>query len=360
MEKNEIEYLDLYENPLHNPTPVKKTTGLAGLWAALPTEESEQKWSYKSTPPEADKTHTPPLEQNQLQTFRTPTGLISPGRSLEMLRFMYENNYNLDEKIIADIGCGDGSLSLLASHQGATVHAIDPSSRQLASLQACELIKDLPSVIQKHLNKICGDLVAPIPGLIVTHRARAENLPLNKQSVDAAFLKFALNWTDDVRAIDEVKRVLRPGGHMFIMTTTPLQETPSLFCQAWNSLVDDLSKNKVTFNHFSSPKNPNPIHHLPRLRNYLEQNGFIFQKEKSYLEETARNPEIYLHFLTGMIGGQLRYCLEGGHNLSDLERNKILAQKMHEIARESGWSPKILEQITILHFQLKKTPSPNL
>lgn len=398
MSEENIEYFDLYENPTHNPTAVKKGSGLMGLWAILPKEQSQKKWQYEDSaapdtgfapppdtgfapppdtgfaPPPQKPWHKEPFvcgcsgiysaespspqnnngDETAKQHFpRTPSTLIHPERSLELLRFVFENNINLDNKTIADIGCGDGSLAILASFTGATVHAVDPSPQQLAFLRSIADIERLKPSISKHLETISRELVSPIPGLILTHQACAEALPLPSRSLDSVFFKFTLNWTDDQKALDEAKRVLKPGGSLFIMTTAPLDDTPSLFCRAWNELVENMQKGKTTFKNLEHPKNPNPIHYLPYLVRNIEGRGFNFKKEKSKLEETARNPEIFLHYLTGMIGEQLLYCFEGDHRLDTPRRNKILAAMMHDIARDSGTRPRIIEKISMLHFQKK-------
>ena len=43
MDKSGKKYLDLYSDPVDNPTPVSET-GLAGFWSDCPTRISQEKW----------------------------------------------------------------------------------------------------------------------------------------------------------------------------------------------------------------------------------------------------------------------------------------------------------------------------
>jgi ubiquinone/menaquinone biosynthesis C-methylase UbiE len=65
----------------------------------------------------------------------------------------------------------------------------------------------------------------------------AERIPLESASVNAVFVAQAFHWFDGRPALDEIARVLRPGGGLALLwNTTPweIRETP------WFALLDDL------------------------------------------------------------------------------------------------------------------------
>ncbi len=66
-------------------------------------------------------------------------------------------------------------------------------------------------------------LEARVPGVRVLD-GTAEAIPLPDASVDAAFVAEAFHWFDAPRALGELARVIRPGGHLVLV---------------WNYLVDE-------------------------------------------------------------------------------------------------------------------------
>lgn len=89
--------------------------------------------------------------------------------------------------IIADIGTGTGiSASLLAAHAGHVI-ALDPN----------------PSMLRQ----------ASPHWRITWIQGGAESLPLKTGSIDIVTAFQAFHWFDPVRALPEMHRVLRPGGH---------------------------------------------------------------------------------------------------------------------------------------------------
>ena len=111
-----------------------------------------------------------------------------PGYPAELVAFLAggEHGHTVRRRIL-DLGAGTGQLSesLLAS--GHDVVAADTSAGMLAQLTA-----RLPGV----------------PTLV----ARAEDLPLPDDDVDAVLAAQAAHWFDPVDAAREFRRVLRPGG----------------------------------------------------------------------------------------------------------------------------------------------------
>lgn len=99
---------------------------------------------------------------------------------------------------VADIGCGDGYLTLEAARWARTVVGIDRSDEVLERAKALATRRRVANVEWKK-----GDL---------------SRLPLRDESVDVALLSQSLHHASDPeRAIAETMRVLRPGGRLLIL-----------------------------------------------------------------------------------------------------------------------------------------------
>lgn len=95
---------------------------------------------------------------------------------------------------VLDIGCGTGKLLRTARvvWPGARIIGVDPSSGMID--RARSLLPDAELFV-----------------------ARAEELPLPAESLDLAFSTLSMHhWSDAVRGIAEVARVLRPGGRFVV------------------------------------------------------------------------------------------------------------------------------------------------
>ena len=103
----------------------------------------------------------------------------------------------LYRKKVLEVGCGLGTICQEFASQGALVTAVDMSN------SAVKLTKKRLEIFGLKANIIRGD---------------AENLPLGNNEHDYAFSWGVLHHTPDTqRAIDEVYRVLKPGGKLGIM-----------------------------------------------------------------------------------------------------------------------------------------------
>ena len=99
---------------------------------------------------------------------------------------------------VADIGCGEGYLTIEASRWASRVIAIDRSDVVLTRARALASRRRVRNVIWK--------------------RGELERLPLRDASVDVALLSQALHHAPDpARALAEAARVVAPGGRVLIL-----------------------------------------------------------------------------------------------------------------------------------------------
>ena len=99
---------------------------------------------------------------------------------------------------VADLGCGEGYLTIEAARWASTVIAVDRSEVVLKRARALARRRRVSNVIWK--------------------RGELEKLPLNDASVQVAMLSQALHHAHDPdRAIREAVRVTVPGGHVLVL-----------------------------------------------------------------------------------------------------------------------------------------------
>ena len=96
---------------------------------------------------------------------------------------------------VLDLAAGTGKLTRLLAPSGADVVAVEP----VAAMRA-QLVASAPDV-------------EALDGT-------AESLPLDDASVDAVTVAQAFHWFDPQVALAEIRRVLRPGGHLFLLWNT--------------------------------------------------------------------------------------------------------------------------------------------
>ena len=92
---------------------------------------------------------------------------------------------------VLDLAAGTGKLTALLVQHYATVVAVEPSDQMRAVLA-----RNVPAA-------------TPSPG-------SAEDIPLDRASVDAVFVAEAFHWFDSEKAATEIQRVLRPGGSLVV------------------------------------------------------------------------------------------------------------------------------------------------
>lgn len=104
--------------------------------------------------------------------------------------------------VLADVGCGTGSLTVELARFAKRVIAVDLSREMIR--YAGRLVKE------KKIHNVEFRL------------GNAENLPLEARSVDAAFCVMVLHFLQDpARAIAELCRITRPGGSLILVDLVP-------------------------------------------------------------------------------------------------------------------------------------------
>jgi ArsR family transcriptional regulator len=107
---------------------------------------------------------------------------------------------------VADLGCGEGYLTVETARWARHVTAIDRSTGVLARAKALAARKKLSNITWKK-----GEL---------------ESLPMENGSIDVALLSQALHHASDpAGALAEATRVLKPGGRLLILDLRPHDET---------------------------------------------------------------------------------------------------------------------------------------
>ena len=107
---------------------------------------------------------------------------------------------------VADLGCGEGYLTIEASRWAEKVYAIDRSTAVLDKAKELAERRKVKNVTWKK-----GEL---------------ERLPLDDESVDVALLSQALHHAEDPqRALTEAARILVPGGRVLVLDLREHEET---------------------------------------------------------------------------------------------------------------------------------------
>lgn len=97
-----------------------------------------------------------------------------------------------------DLGCGAGHLSFALAPLVSRIVAVDPSQGMLATVRQAAAAKGL--------------------GNVETRQAAAEKLPFEDASFCFAATRYsAHHWTDLSAAMAEMRRVVKPGGYVFVI-----------------------------------------------------------------------------------------------------------------------------------------------
>lgn len=107
---------------------------------------------------------------------------------------------------VADLGCGEGYLTIETARWARHVTAVDRAAGVLARAKALAARKKCTNITWKK-----GEL---------------EKLPIDDAAMDVALLSQALHHAaDPAAAVDEAARILKPGGRLLILDLRPHDET---------------------------------------------------------------------------------------------------------------------------------------
>jgi SAM-dependent methyltransferase len=176
---------------------------LARLWSHLQSQFDE---AGRSASARADDARLQEVLRQRRENFDihgTDAGQLVPGRS--WAAWARALGHLLPPLDVADLGCGDGHLTIEAASWARQVYAIDRSAAVLQRARA---------LARKH-----G------AANIVWKRGEIERVPLPDASVDLALLSQALHHAaDPVLALAEAVRVLRPGGRALLLDLRPHEQ----------------------------------------------------------------------------------------------------------------------------------------
>ena len=173
-----------------------RSNGQGALWALLDTHFESAGTDHAVR---ADDARTQEVLRIRKENFETTHGdprQLVPGRS--WAAWARALGHLLPALDVADIGCGEGYLTLETARWARTVVGIDRSAGVLGRAKALAARRHIDNVTWKK-----GDLT---------------RLPLRDCSVDVALLSQSLHHASDpAEAIAESARVLRPGGRLLIL-----------------------------------------------------------------------------------------------------------------------------------------------
>ena len=173
---------------------------LAGLWAHLQAQFAE---AGSSAPARADDARLQEVLRQRRENFEThgtDAGQLVPGRS--WAAWARALGHLLPALDVADVGCGDGHLTIEAARWARRVYAIDRSAAVLQRARALARKHGVSNIVWK--------------------RGEIERVPLPDASVDVALLSQALHHAaDPAVALAEAVRVLRPGGRALLLDLRP-------------------------------------------------------------------------------------------------------------------------------------------
>ena len=128
---------------------------------------------------------------------------------------------------VADVGAGTGKLTGSLLERGLAVDALEPDPGMLAVLR-----------------RVHPDAVP--------HLASADALPLAERSVDAVLVADAWHWFPHAAAIEEVRRVLRPGGWLGLVWNTAAPVEP------WEFELAGIDPDRTAGTELCAPGLPSP------------------------------------------------------------------------------------------------------
>lgn len=113
-----------------------------------------------------------------------------PSAALNVICSLFSNP--LSSKKILDLGAGTGIMTKLLVERGFDVTAVEPVDGMREKLS-----QELPEVTALEGNSY--------------------SIPVTSESQDAVVLAQCFHWFDNVKSLQEIHRVLKPGGYLFLI-----------------------------------------------------------------------------------------------------------------------------------------------
>jgi ArsR family transcriptional regulator len=176
----------------------------ASLWTWLQAE-----FATPSPATRADDARLEEVRRLRKESFRDHGGSgerrqLVPGRS--WMAWSRALGLLLPPLDVADLGCGEGYLTIEAARWARSVVAVDRSAAVLARAQAMAARRKVTNIVWK--------------------RGELERLPLAAASVDVALLSQALHHVPDpAAALAEARRILRPSGRVLVLDLREHEES---------------------------------------------------------------------------------------------------------------------------------------
>jgi ArsR family transcriptional regulator len=193
------------------PSVVKNDTGFGPVWPLL---RSQFDATAATAEGRADAARLEEVRRVRKENFDDhgadgERGQIVPGRS--WAAWARALGHLLPPLVIADLGCGDGYLTVEASRFAKKVIAVDRTEAALARARA---------MAKRLARRRLG-----AGGNIEWRRGELEKLPLKDASVDVALLSQALHHAaSPQKALAEAARIVKPGGRVLLLELRGHQE----------------------------------------------------------------------------------------------------------------------------------------
>jgi SAM-dependent methyltransferase len=173
---------------------------------------------------------------------------------------------------VVELGCGTAYLSAWLAKRGARPVGVDPTPAQLATAREMqeEFGLEFPLV-----------------------EAVAEDVPLPDASFDLAVSEYGASiWADPTRWIAEAARLLRSGGRLVFLRSSPI----SVVCMALEGITDRLQRPQRNIGRIEWPDTKEVEFHAPHgeLIDLLRGSGFEVERlVELYAPDDATTPEYY-------------------------------------------------------------------
>ena len=213
--------------------------------------------------------------------------------SLFRLKLIREFLGNIEGKTVIDIGCGNGSISLLLWLLGAKVHSIDTS---MEALQVITGRRSLSERIPQFEPNLC--------------QSDAMRLPYKGETFDIACCLETLEFVpDDMPAIKEIERVTKPGGMVLLFIpydarATGEEKSLGYYRRySFQTMKEKVGSRQLRLKRFAFWYFPMlKLLDLIRLRYIFAALGLLIEalsdKNNSYKSRNLRNKDTFVHSLT--------------------------------------------------------------